>query len=311
MAKSPSSETTSPTQETIDNCKKVLCLEKVANQSITDAKCIDYERGKKDKQYKICCLVKAKETNCEYWNLDFHVGVGAIKEASLIDDMIKGLEEKNTTLLNLYKETVKSIKDVKTKLDAACDEACKLERCIEEEKTCNKDLYNSLNKIDGIWETVNGIKDHADRCCKSIGETFNKSVDIAGIITFTNISSLSAFGKNLKDLMAEFRSDIDKNVTSSKTEVEKSQKELTESINSLTVTKYEKCDAISDTVAACHILDFVCNPDCENCERDLECLCCDVPTYPGGGDKDPCEDPCAPGSKDTGGKGDNKAWEIN
>ncbi len=278
-------EEVNPTQNTIVRCKVDICEEKVATRSIKEAKCIDLDCKKKEKQYRICDVVKAQKTFTLYTNLDLCLAIESIKSAELIKTKIENLVKKDEEVNKKYKDLAKSIKEIKNKYTEALELACKMERCIEEEERCHPDLLAKLRrKIENFDERLRKIPKKAEECYEKINVAFDSAIDVAGILTFNNIDSLTEFAKTLEDNMAKLRKDIDSNKESASTKLKDALKKLKEIIEAKTTTKFEKCAAITLYESLEKTYNFLCDPDCpDDCTNELEDICkkirCQVPTH--------------------------------
>jgi len=274
-----------PTQDTIDQCKVEICREKVAARSTKEAKCTDLRCKNKERQYKVCSLVKAQETYTLYTNLDLCIAIEGIKSSTLVKGKIDALITKDVELNKAYKDLAKSIKEIKNKYTEALEVACKMERCIEEEERCHPDLLAKLRrKINDFDQRICAIPKKAEKCYDKINTAFDSAIDIAGILTFSNIESLTEFCKNLADWMAKLRKDVDNNREAAATKIAEAIKALQEIIESKITTKFEKCLAITQHVALKRTYKFLCHPDCpDHCEKELDDICqkikCKVPDH--------------------------------
>ncbi len=251
-----------PTQDIINNCKLELCREKVAAEYIHEAECIEHEISEEG---LLCSLYVYKTTNSIldlYCGVDFNYAVPLIKGKELIKGQLDELIEKNNALGSKYKDLVKMIREVRQNYTDVLDEACKLQRCIEEEELCNPDTSKELGKVDGLVDNIIGLEDEARNCYDKICETFNASIDIAGIQTFTNIESLLPYCANLTALLEELRKDIDGNITDMNVQLIEDKKAAMEALEARETQFFEKCQAEIAQKTVCDIFDYVCDPAC-------------------------------------------------
>ena len=266
-SKSKSKDKTSPTADILQKCKKDLCVEKVAAGSERAASETKVNSGKGDEQYKICCVVKADETNTFYRNFKFCIGTSTSKDAEQIQGKVKELIDKDKALKKKFKDLVKLIKETKTKMEGVLEVACRLDRCKEEEQRCNLDLYKALEDgIPNLWDRLEHIKDHAETCYGKITLAFDAAIDIAGILTFSDVDSLEDLGKKLNELLVELNKDCEENLKSSAAEEAKANDELNKVLQELSISRFEHCVATAKESGLCDVFDFICDPECD--EKD-------------------------------------------
>jgi hypothetical protein len=273
------SDKPTPTQEAIEKCKAMLCDEIIAYKAKNEACKIKWESKKEAKQYKICCLVKAQDTYELYTKLDYCVATTAQRDTQLIDERVKKYCAKDDELAKLLKEAVKCIKEVKEKLGAVSDEVCKLPRCKEEEKRCNPDLLKALEKGlgEGKLEAVcDEIKNRSKECYELAVMAFDGGIDVIGIQSFTDLTSLKQLSLDLGISVGAFKKNVDDNIKTASDEIVKNRSELNAILQDLELMRFEKCDAHVEFKGVKGTREFVCNPDCSDCHenrRRLEDLC--------------------------------------
>lgn len=325
--------TSTPTRDILDKCKLDLCKEKVALKSSTGAKAIDFNAQKDIVQrYKICCLVKAEETNKLYRHVDYQVAVKSVKESKLIQDKVKGLGEMYKTLDKDFKDLIKKIQDTKKKMEDAVEAAEKLDRCIDEEERCNPGLFNVLGdvvietsglgaptdpqtngEID-IWTFINDrVKAKTDHCYDKLLDAYDASINIAGIMTFINVDSLKPGADKVAELVGGFKKDIDENTKSSAAAMDSASKEMVKTMEEMTAIRFEKCAAVTQTKGVSDTYDWLCEPECpENGDEILKGICGELQKNcltEGTGSIEECGEEGQRSSK-QGQKGRKSKWEL-
>ncbi len=304
--------TSTPTKDILDKCKLDLCKEKVALNSAKDAKVIDFNAQKDIVQrYKICCLVKAEETNKLYRHVDYQVAIRSVKESKLIQEKVKGMGDMYTALDKNFKDLVKKIQDTKKKMEDAVEAAEKLDRCIDEEERCNPGLFQVLGEVKvetsgpstdppgngetDIWTFINDkVKSKTDDCYDKLLDAYDASIEVAGIMTFINIDSLKPGADKVAELVAGFRKDIEENTKSSAGAMDTATKELAKSMEEMVAIRFEKCAAVTQAQGVANTYSWLCDPECpEDGDETLRDICeqlkagCDTGTA---GGEDECEE---------------------
>lgn len=230
--------------------------------SINDERAIRIEIAglDRERQYKVCSLVKAQKTEQAY--RDFHnmVSVNANKEAGLVVDHTKQLADESTALGGTIQDAVKTMKDLREKLKAVHAEACNLKSAVSEEQSCNLKLYEAIKagvskaniKADGskskldLDGVVNTIHQQTEDLQGLAMTAFSTGVDISGIQTFSYIESLGPLGDQLNTDVSSFKADVDTNLAFADGEVDNAQDGLTAILEQLSQMQFDKFAADSD-----------------------------------------------------------------
>lgn len=262
-----------PTQEAKKKYKYELCKEKVACSSEKTSRQQDFTKVKEDEQYRICELIKAEETQKIYQNIDYTVGVGALKEAELVKNTLKEVEEQNKTLVKNLQDAVKQIKDTKNKMATALEVVCKLDRCIEEEERCNIDIYNELNELEGFWDELDAVKNATNSAYQKANAAFDAVVDISGIQTFANLEGLKEYNDDMATAIGNFKGDLQVNLESSAGLMKTVSENFTLVLQELSLARYEESKTISTCEGKDKTYDFLgstCDPPVEAIQRIRE-----------------------------------------
>ena len=267
----------SPTQEVIDKCKDILCDDIIALKAEKDASIIKRTAREEVEQYKICCFVKAQQAFHTYTSLDLLVATKAKKTVEVLGGNVKKYIEIDNGLAKILSETVKSIKEVKKKLAEVADEACKLDRCVEEEQRCNPDLKKALeNGVPRIKEAIRIIRDSSKNCYDLSSRAFDAGVEIVGVQSFTNLESLKKMSDELTLSVSKFKIDIDLNTKKAYEDMTKCKEEYVTVVQELEQLDFDRCTAEVQFKAVKASRDFICDPHCERCDDDgrgLQELC--------------------------------------
>ncbi len=296
-------ERISPTEETINQCVEDLKEKKSVHHAEAAAAWKAVELKKEVEQYKTCCLVKSREIMDLYINLDLCYVAQGHRKTVLIKSEIQKLCEKEKSMEQKLKDAVKGIKEVKMKLNDVVDEACKLDRCVKEEKRCKQGLHEYFsNKGNGEWkDLISHIEEHAVTCFNKACWAFDAGVDVIGIQTFVDMDSLKTMAADLEVKMTAVQSDVKSVATKAEEEWKKSLQELLEIKGELVTGKIEKCRAVNSREGIEDTIDFLCSPEaCDNFELTLEEICRKVKDNFGEGTDDNEDDHGKDHGKDRG-----------
>jgi len=214
----------------------------------------------RERQYKVCSLVKAQKTEQAYRDIHNMVSVNANKESGLVVDHTKQLADESTALAATIQDAVKTMKDLREKLKAVHAEACNLKSAVSEEQSCNLKLYEAIKagvsraniKVDGsktkldLDGLVNTIHQQTEDLQGLAMTAFSTGVDISGIQTFSYVESLGPLGDQLNSDVSSFKTDIDTNLAFADGEVDSAQDGLTAILEQLSQMQFDKFAADSD-----------------------------------------------------------------
>ncbi len=306
----------SPTEEIINQCIETLEDERKSKQAEVKALKRACELKECVEDYKICCLVKSREVWDTYNNLDLCYTISSYKKVTLLNEDVKRYCDKEKELEQKLKEAVKCIKETKTKLNDVVNEACKIERCIKEEKRCKKGLYEQLKGPKNEWKTLlEDIESCSTDCFNRACMTFDIGVDVVGIQTFVDIESLKTLGEDLQEYLEEYRSDVDANIQKAEIEWKKARAELVVVKEELVAGKFAKCDADNCKDGLKETIEFLCDPHgCEQIDDPgIDEICAKVKDNFGkdiGEDCDDEEDDKKPSPKRKKPEGQEE-WEVD
>ena len=268
------------------------------------------------KPIKYAVWEKSREVWDTYNKLDLCYTVTSHKKGTLLYDDIKRYCDKEIELEKQLKEAVKCIKETKTKLNEVVNEACKIDRCIKEERRCKQGLYEHLKGPKNEWkEILSEIEKCSIDCFNHACHTFDIGVDVVGIQTFVDIDSLKQLGEDLKKYLEEYKSDIKTNIEKAAGEWEKARTELVQIKEELVVGKDEKCDADNCKDGLKETLEFLCDPKgCDLEGPSVEEICRKVKDNFGKDIGEECDDEDEDHKKPSR-KGSNKdqeeEWEVD
>ncbi|MEL6588795.1 MAG: hypothetical protein AAFQ68_01870 [Bacteroidota bacterium] len=214
----------------------------------------------RERQYKLCSLVKAQKTEQAYRDIHNMVSVNANKEAGLVVDHTQQLADESTALGTTIHDAVKCMKDLREKLKAVHAEACNLKSAVSEEQSCNLKLYEAIkaevskadirdesgkSKMD-LDEMVTAIHQYSEDLQALTMTAFSTGVDISGIQTFSYIESLAPYAAQLNADMSAFYTDVNTNLAFADGEVDNAQSGLTAILEQLSQMQFDRFAADSD-----------------------------------------------------------------
>jgi hypothetical protein len=240
-------EQTSPTKQVIEEYRKnELTPKKTTAEAERDAADTRIEGSASNRQYKICAYVEGQRVSDFYNTLDFCEAIAAVSTSGQVSDRIKKVETKNGDLKKQFDEVVKAIKDLRVKLYDV--EMKALDMADAYEDPSNADQIKALpNSIDKARVTL--MVDVADKTHDQSNTAFSTAVDVAGIMTFTNIESLKGFGDNLSKKAVDFKKNVDDNVKKSNEDRGKAQQELGEASKILMLDTFGRKDPSVEIMA--------------------------------------------------------------
>ncbi|MEL7531495.1 MAG: hypothetical protein AAFN10_09320 [Bacteroidota bacterium] len=232
------------------------------NASLNEEQAIQIEIDglNRERQYKVCSLVKAQKTQDIYRDIHNMVSANANKEANLIVSHTTLLADESTALGGTIQDAVKTMKDLREKLKALHAEACNLKSAVSEEQSCNLKLYEAIKAgvskadikvkgskskldLDGV---VNTIHQQTEDLQGLAMNAFSTGVDISGIQTFSYLESLGPLAAQLETDISNFKKDVDTNMTFAGEEVDSAQEGLTAILEQLSQMQFDKFAADSD-----------------------------------------------------------------
>ena len=277
-----------PTQEIVDKCKEIL-LDEIKNAGSRKKAGITHKQAKKIIiKYKTCCLDKAEETQTFYGKLNLYTCIPGKKKTELLSEEVKKAIKKREDLEKKLKDAVAEIKKVKGKMTEAQDEACKLNRCWEEEKRCNLDLYKKLKDLEIKFGEEASIKfyteddsdnatktiiDCTQTCYDKVTKAFDAGVNTVGIQTFVNVNALSAISDELNQKVQGFKKDIEDNVKKAADANKKAMEELGSCLEEEVKTAFDYCIAYTDCNSSSNTREYICNDECNNDTNEINTIC--------------------------------------
>jgi len=258
----------SPTEELIDQCIEQLEDQRKAKQA--EKKALETACKLKEcvEDYKVCCLEKSQDVWVTYNQLDLCYTSKSTMAVELLNGHINKYCDKEKELEQKLKEAVKCIGETKKKLNEVVNEACKLDRCVKEEKRCKNGLYDQIKGAKNEWKSlIKEIEAHSVECFNRACNTFDKGVDVVGIQTFVDIESLKVLGSDLQKYTLELQSDIESNIQKSYDQWSKDRAELVTIQKELVQEQFAKCDADNCKDAIRETLEFLCDPNAYLCAK--------------------------------------------
>ncbi len=233
-------EQTSPTKQVIEEYRKnELTPKKTTAEAELSAADTRIDSSASNRQYKICAYVEGQRVSDFYNTLDFCEAIAAVSTSGQVSDRIKKVETKNGDLKKQFDDVVKGIKDLRAKLYEVEMKAYDMGDAYED--PTNADQIKALpSNIDKARVTL--LIDVADKTHDQSNTAFSTAVDVAGIMTFTNIESLKSFGDTLSKKAVDFKKNVDDNVKKSGDDMVKAQQELSEASKTLMLDTFGKKD---------------------------------------------------------------------
>jgi len=282
----------SPTEELIDQCIESLKDEKKAKRAEQKALKTACDLKECVEDYKVCCLQKSREVWDTYNQLDLCYVVSSSKKVDLLNEDIKKYCDKENELEKKLKDVVKCVNETKTKLNEVVNEACRIDRCIKEEKRCKNGLYDQIKGAKNEWRAlIQDIEVCSVDCFNIACKTFDVGVDVVGLQTFVDIESLKKLGEDLDGYFGRLETDVADNIQKAEAEWKKARTELVDIQQQLVTGKFAKCEADNCKDAVTETLEFLCDPGaCDQLEPSLEDLCAKVKENFGKDAMDECDD---------------------
>lgn len=274
------------------DCKRELNSRKILKEGEAKAAYTKKKEKISDRNHKVCCLLKAKESHDFYCNIDIYVAIDAGNKAESISTKIGELTGKSKELKKALVDVSKCLKGIKSKaaelvnkvceIDTQFKDSCNLEqKNILEEHFKNEKCFDSEGVCDGydlscFENIVCCMKDKTQEIWTKADGAFDSSVNIAGIQTFSDVASLKDSTSTIIQCLTDFKNDIDKNVGTTDTGVKEAKKEISACVKEVaTNTMVEHtCTSMFESTAA--TLDFACKPCDPKPETTIDEICCKI-----------------------------------
>ena len=216
-----------------------------------------------NRQYKICAYVEGQQVLDFYNTLDFCEAISTVSASGEVNNKIKKVETKNGDLKKQFDEVVKSIKDLRAKLYDVEMKAYEMGDAYEDPS--NKDQVTLLKEFLSK-KTVEKMVEMADKTHDQSNKAFVTAVDVAGIMTFSNVESLKGFGDNLSKKTADFKKNIDDNVKKAADDTKKAQQELGDASKALMLDKLAEKDPSVEIESIGKTTTFLDDEDGKKCD---------------------------------------------
>ncbi|HLK27329.1 MAG TPA: hypothetical protein VKT28_02020 [Puia sp.] len=291
-----------PTIKTIKAQKEIFCQSiktKLGNLNSSSENCkgltINYEHRK-------CRFVKTEKNYRIYRNLELSVGIELVKALDSLNNNITTYVGYNTSLVTALGAVVQAAKTAKSKFSDLRDSASKLEACTKD--SCNRTQMTILtgerhddckDKKDTpahpqhrpddckcAGEIIHELIKKPAHLCMGIDSVLSSAVDIVGIQTFSNISSLSqTFFPAIKKNATDLDGFINSKITAGATELTAAQTALSDSIKALTDGGYQLYNSRIDIDVDNGVKEFLCHLPCDCiCDEDdfkkCKCKICEI-----------------------------------
>jgi gas vesicle protein len=225
---------------------------------------------------KKCMFLHTEENYRRYRNLEISAGTELLQTNDSIKTNVAALNKLNTDLNKALTDISKQIKDAKSKFADLKYAACKLDDSITDK--CNAAQWKALtgktteNCNDGTKppaacenteSEINNLICFTKGLGKDIDYIFQSSADVTGIQMFSNIDTLDPLQKTLSDKSNAFEKLISDTMKTRKSELDKLQSDLVDSIKSITQSAMDRNSMRSDFEGYFDTAHFLCCPPCD------------------------------------------------
>ncbi len=252
----------------------------MAGESMCEASGILKDSKIAARRYKVCSLDRAEQSNDIYQDILTCVTIGSYKKAEIIKANVDEYITKDDEIGKLIKDTSKLLNEMRVKIEEAHNAACAMSNCFE-----NKILPKSGKSTkDGEKADAHGELQQILHKTKELNEkgqnAFESAVAIAGVQTFTNVTSLKEFAANLSASVKTFKDCVEANIGSTTSEVSACRTELSTIEEELAqIMCDEKSQRVNKEGLQC-VKDFICDGKYDD---DLLNICRDtINCYEGG-----------------------------
>jgi hypothetical protein len=250
-------------------------------------------------EHKKCRFIKTEKNYRIFRNLELSVGIELVKATDDISTNITTYVAYNTSLVKALTDLVQAAKTAKSKFSDLRDSASKLEACTKD--SCNRtqmtlltgEKYEDCKDVPTHGRRPDDCKDAKEilhelikrpaHLCMDIDAVLSATVDIVGIQTFSNISSLSqTFLPAIKTSAKTFDDFINDRIKAGATDLTTAQGALSDSIKALTDAEYLLYNSRIDVDVDNGVKEFLCHAPCECiCEgedgfKECKCKICEI-----------------------------------
>ena len=219
------------------------------------------------RSYQFCCLYKTEETFQFYRDVNNYVLADLQDSACLIADRVDSeLVKRDDDLGKRLKDAAKLLKALRTALHDSNNGACALRNCIDS-LIGFKDEAPSDQKQEIIDEThaiVRASQESSERSSKAA----EAIITIAGIHTFSDLSTLPPRASLLKEKIEVFKKAVDGWALAATEEAVKVQQELDKNAKELNKAEFEYFDYCAASEGYSSTMKFLCEGTCQ----PIECV---------------------------------------
>jgi gas vesicle protein len=225
---------------------------------------------------KKCMFLHTEENYRRYRNLEISVGTELLQTNDSIKTNVAALNKLNTDLNKVLTDITKQIKDAKSKFADLKYAACKLDDSITDK--CNAAQWKALtgkttenctdgtkppSACDNTESEIDNLICYTKGLGKDIDYIFQSSADVTGIQMFSNIDTLDPLQKTLSDKSNAFEKLISDTMKTRKSELDKLQSDLVDSVKSITQSAMNRNSIRSDFEGYYDTTTFLCCPKCD------------------------------------------------
>lgn len=245
-------------------------------------------------------FLHTEENYRRYRNLEICAGTELLQTNSSIKINVASLTKLNTDLNKVLTDITKQIKDTKSKFADLKSASCKLEDSIVEKcnaaqwkaltgrvlENCDEDPKQPIDACKGTEVEIKSLVCLPKGLGKDIDYIFQSSADVTGIQMFSNIDTLDPLQKALSEKSNTFEKLISDTMKTRKSDLDKLQTDLVDSVKTITQTAMDRNSMRSDFEGYYDTTKFLCCPVC-NCVTI-------TPVKADGAGKGNCKDECNP-----------------
>ena len=257
------------------DCRREINSRKIIKIGDSKAAITAREEKEVNRNHKVCCLLKARDSNDFYNSLNLYIAIDANCKATEIEKKVVVLTDKGNELVKALKGISDCLEIVKSKAGELKNKACDIQtqvndKCntkqlkILEDHFKNDHCFDSEGKFGNAdLSSFEKITEYIVTSTKSIlsnsDTAYQSSRKIKGIQTFSDVAALKERTKAVGKCLIDFKKDIDNNLSSTENSYNEAKKEINECVKEVALKTM-----IEHTVTSCYeglaaTLDFACN----------------------------------------------------
>lgn len=265
------------TQKSITAQRQVICNLLYVTEGNVEQQQTKYDGQQEVLDEKKCLFVHTEENYRRYRNLDICVGTELLQTNDSLKASVAGLSTLNTNLNKVLTDITKQIKEAKGKFADLKSASCKLEDAINDKcnaaqwkaltgkttEPCNDDSKGPIAACANTESEINDLVCLPKGLTKDIDYIFQSSCDVTGIQVFSNIDTLAPLQQSLSDKSTAFEKLLNDTMKTRKSEVDKLQDDLVNTIKTMTQSLFDRNSIRSDFEGYMDTTAFLCCPKCD------------------------------------------------